>query len=84
MKKRRRKKKHCAICKKFFNPIHRLGVRQITCGDSACRNERKKRYDSSWHRRNRDLHNQEISDWFREHRQERKEYMRSYRLAKGL
>lgn len=75
----RKRKKRCLICKDFFDPNHRLGDRQVTCGISACRKKHKKQYDSGWHWKNRDLHNKMVTDWFEEHPIYMKDYMRRRR-----
>lgn len=77
----RKRKKHCLICKISFDPNHRLGSRQVTCGSPACRKDLKGRYDSNWHWKNRELHNKAVADWFREHPIYMRDYMR--RLRRG-
>jgi len=51
---RKNRSKPCCICRKRFIPSPRLGERQKTCGEQACRTERKRRVQARWSRKNAD------------------------------
>jgi len=44
----RRRRPHCAICKKPFSPHVRQGDRQRTCGEPACKKALRQRNQASW------------------------------------
>ncbi len=50
---RKRRGKPCSVCGRWFTPNPRVGRRQRTCGDAACRKEQKRRTQAAWARRNR-------------------------------
>jgi hypothetical protein len=47
------KKRPCRICRKWFIPDPRLGVRQHTCGAEACQKEWHRKKCAEWNRKNR-------------------------------
>ena len=72
------KRRKCPYCRSWFTPHPRLQDRQKTCGQPACRQEHKRRYDQSWRGRH--------PDYFRGLYQQQKEaygtragYKREYR-----
>lgn len=40
--------KHCQFCGRFFKPDPRVGDRQISCKNEACRRRRKQRSQRAW------------------------------------
>ena len=48
------RKRPCRICRKWFRPDPRVGVRQRTCGSAACRQAWHRRSCRDWRRRNPD------------------------------
>lgn len=55
MKRTRRfSKRPCRVCKRWFKPDARLGDRQKTCGDAACKREWHRRKCAQWNEKNSD------------------------------
>ncbi len=54
MASRKRRKKPCSICGRWFLPDARLGIRQRTCGSVECRAACKAKSQASWRKRNPD------------------------------
>ena len=52
-KKRKRKKRPCRVCRKWFTPNPRLGDRQQTCGAMECQRKWHARKCAEWNRKNR-------------------------------
>jgi len=52
-KKRKRKKRPCRVCRKWFTPEPRLGDRQRTCGAMECQRKWHARKCAEWNRKNR-------------------------------
>jgi hypothetical protein len=50
--KRRRKKRPCRICRRWFNPSPRLGGRQKTCGADECQQRWHAKKCAEWNRKN--------------------------------
>lgn len=48
------KKRPCAVCRSWFLPDVRVGVRQRTCGAGECQRERHRRACGAWRRRDPD------------------------------
>jgi hypothetical protein len=48
------KPRPCSECRRWFRPHPRVGARQRTCGDAACRQTRHQRADRQWHERHPD------------------------------
>ncbi len=44
----------CVVCGRFFLPHARVGSRQKTCDDIACRKKRKRMLEKEWHNKNPD------------------------------
>lgn len=47
-------KRPCRVCKRWFKPDARLGDRQKTCGDAACKTEWHRRKCAEWNEKNSD------------------------------
>ena len=47
-RRRRRRQRHCVICKKPFTAHARQGDRQRTCGESECQHELRRRNQAAW------------------------------------
>jgi hypothetical protein len=47
-------KRPCRICRRWFWPDRRVGVRQGACSERPCQVARRARTQASWRRRNRD------------------------------
>ena len=45
-------KRPCRVCKRWFKPEARLGDRQKTCGDAACKREWHRRKCAEWNEKN--------------------------------
>jgi hypothetical protein len=45
-------KRPCRVCKRWFKPDARLGDRQKTCGDAACKREWHRRKCAEWNEKN--------------------------------
>ena len=45
-------KRPCRVCKRWFTPDARLGDRQKTCGDVACKREWHRRKCAEWNEKN--------------------------------
>jgi len=45
-------KRPCRVCKRWFKPDARLGDRQKTCGDAACKREWHRRKCAEWNDKN--------------------------------
>jgi hypothetical protein len=45
-------KRPCRVCKRWFTPDARLGDRQKTCGDAACKREWHRRKCAEWNEKN--------------------------------
>ena len=45
-------KRPCRVCKRWFKPDARLGDRQKTCGDAACKRESHRRKCAEWNEKN--------------------------------
>jgi hypothetical protein len=45
-------KRPCRVCKRWFKPDARLGDRQKTCGDAACKKEWHRRKCAEWNKKN--------------------------------
>lgn len=43
-----RKKKPCAICRRWFEPDGRVGQRQYVCSSPKCQKERRRRKQAKW------------------------------------
>ena len=43
-----RKKKPCAICRRWFEPDARVGQRQRVCSSPECQKERRRRKQAQW------------------------------------
>jgi hypothetical protein len=72
----RRRKKQCPWCTKGFNPHHRLGDRQITCGSKECKHKQKLFDHRRWKRKNRYDYLKGLQDW----RESNRYYWKKYRL----
>jgi hypothetical protein len=48
------RKRPCRICKKWFRPHPRAGLRQRVCSSPECQRERHRRACAAWRRRNPD------------------------------
>jgi hypothetical protein len=48
------RKKPCSICRRWFRPDPRIGVRQRTCGQADCQTAQQKKRQAAWRRRNPD------------------------------
>ncbi len=49
---KRLSKRPCRVCKRWFKPDARLGDRQKTCGDAACKREWHRRKCAEWNEKN--------------------------------
>jgi hypothetical protein len=49
-----RRRRPCAICRRWFTPDARVGPRQAVCSAPACQAERQQRNRVSWRQRHRD------------------------------
>jgi hypothetical protein len=47
-------KRPCTICRRWFRPNPRVGVRQHACGQPECQSARRQKTQASWRRRNPD------------------------------
>ena len=45
------KKRPCRICRKWFHPDRRVGLRQRTCGNRECREEWRGKTQAAWRSR---------------------------------
>jgi hypothetical protein len=45
-------KRPCRVCRRWFKPDARLGDRQKTCGDAACKREWHRRKCAEWNEKN--------------------------------
>ena len=45
-------KRPCRVCRRWFKPHARLGDRQKTCGDAACKREWHRRKCAEWNEKN--------------------------------
>jgi hypothetical protein len=52
LKVRIRRSKPCSICRRWFTPNPRVGMRQRTCGRPECKSKQKQRTQAEWSRRN--------------------------------
>jgi len=52
---RKRRKRPCRICRKWFLPDPRVKDRQKTCGDPACQREWHRRQCAKWNKAHRHL-----------------------------
>ena len=48
------KKRPCCICRRWFVPDRRIGIRQRACAQRSCQGERHARAQAKWTRRNPD------------------------------
>ena len=48
------KKRPCSVCRRWFHPDGRVGVRQRACSERSCQVARRARTQASWRRRNPD------------------------------
>jgi len=48
------RKKPCAICRRWFRPDPRIGVRQRACSEPECQTARRRKAQSNWRARNPD------------------------------
>ena len=48
------RKRPCSICRRWFRPDPRVGVRQRVCGQPECQATRRKKTQASWRARNPD------------------------------
>src|ERR1039458_9535476 len=46
------RKRPCAICRRWFRPNARVGIRQHACGKPECQTARRQKTQASWRRRN--------------------------------
>jgi hypothetical protein len=46
------RKRPCMICRRWFRPNPRVGVRQHACGKPECQTRRRQKTQASWRRRN--------------------------------
>jgi hypothetical protein len=46
------RKRPCTICRRWFRPNPRVGVRQSACGNPACQTTRRQRTQANWRNRN--------------------------------
>jgi hypothetical protein len=47
-------KRPCTICRRWFRPNPRVGVRQHACGEPECQSVRRHKTQARWRRRNPD------------------------------
>ena len=52
---RKRRKRPCRVCRKWFHPDPRVKDRQKTCGDPACQREWHRRLCAKWNQTHRHL-----------------------------
>lgn len=50
---RKRRKRPCRICRKWFTPDNRLGDRQKTCGAEECKSKWHSKKCAEWNKKNR-------------------------------
>jgi hypothetical protein len=48
------RKRPCTICRRWFRPDSRVGVRQRACTEPECQTARRQRTQTSWRNRNQD------------------------------
>ena len=48
------RKRPCSICRHWFRPDSRVGLRQRVCGKPECQTERRKRTQANWRAKNPD------------------------------
>ena len=46
------RKRPCTICRRWFRPSPRVGVRQRACGNPDCQTARRKKTTADWRKRN--------------------------------
>src|ERR1700683_1124135 len=46
------RKRPCTICRRWFRPNPRVGVRQRACGNPDCQTARRKKTTADWRKRN--------------------------------
>ncbi len=49
---RKSRKRPCRICRKWFSPDPRVGVRQKTCGDKGCQDKWHAKKCADWNKKN--------------------------------
>ncbi len=70
--------KECPYCKTHFTPHPKVGERQITCGEPACKAALKSDNNRKWRQRNPDYYNKgysRLKDWL----EENPGYLKRYR-----
>lgn len=73
-----RRKKRCPYCGKLFCPHSRLGDRQITCGNTSCKQQQQKHRYNCWKRNNLNLLRDNQRDWRQNHVKYWKRYRRKH------
>lgn len=74
----------CCQCRRLFEPSPRVGARQVTCGDAACRRRNHAASCRRWRERNRDSVSQHYPDVVVGFRERRPTYQREWRILRGL
>jgi hypothetical protein len=46
------RKRPCTICRRWFRPDPRVGIRQRACGNPGCQTSRRQKTQASWRNRN--------------------------------
>ncbi len=70
--------KKCLYCKTQFTPNPRVGERQITCGEHACKAALKSDNNRKWRKRNPDYYRDQyprVKEWL----EKKPEYLKKYR-----
>lgn len=73
--------KICEVCQQLFRPDHRVGPRQRVCGKLECKQERKRRAQRDWLRRNPGYFKGRypmLKIWLAEH----PNYLKEYRIRR--
>ena len=73
--------KECPYCKTQFTPHVKVGKRQKTCGEAACKSALKADNNRKWRERNPDYYSKgysRLKDWLEENPGYLKEYRESH------
>lgn len=76
--------RRCCHCTRPFVPDPRVGDRQLTCGDEACRRARHSEQCRAWHEQNREVTASHYQDVVVPFRQQQPDYQRRWRLGRKL
>lgn len=69
------RQKQCPYCKDKFNPNHRLGKRQVSCGKAVCRREHSLKSKRKWKLKNKEICKEAMKDF----RRDNPNYYKNYR-----